>query len=172
MFSSKQSKMKYYRQCKPPYSTYGEILQLERCEKDEHFEIAHRAKKYILKLPQLLSFNRPDLPRIVFYLAYRHATSLEHYLFIIKSNVNYGICTRYSIYDVLSRFNHSCDPNIDHTIDEEGFISCTTNKPIKKGEQIFMNYLGDEKFSTTQQRFRYLKEVWNFDCSCKKCSSI
>lgn len=84
LFSAKQSKMKYYRQCKPPYSTYGEILQLEKCEKDEHFKIAQRAKNYILKLPQLLSFNRQDLPRIVFYLAYRHATSLEHYLFFYE----------------------------------------------------------------------------------------
>lgn len=71
------------------------------------------------------------------------------------------------IYDVISLFNHSCCPNAFYAIkDNHGY--CLTVRPIKKGEQVFVNYLGDSVCDTRANRQSYIKR-WGFECDCERC---
>lgn len=72
------------------------------------------------------------------------------------------------IHDVISLFNHSCAPNAFYSIEENhGF--CITVRPIKKGEQVFVNYLGDVVNESRFNRQSYLKRQWRFECECERC---
>lgn len=79
--------------------------------------------------------------------------------------------TRVSIHDILSRFNHSCIPNVHHCSDNSNRTFCVVIRPVKEGDQMFINYCGPMKFTNDSDRRQYLKENWEFDCSCEKCCS-
>lgn len=115
-------------------------------------------------------FKSQNLQRLLFNLAYRHTTTIQLNMFSEVSKVTSGgISTRFNVYDILSRYNHSCVPNIHHMIDEDETTCCITVRPIKKGEQLFIDYLVDKHFENHQKRKDYIKEVWGFDCTCEKC---
>ncbi|XP_031621973.1 uncharacterized protein LOC116340000 [Contarinia nasturtii] len=165
---------KEFRNYEPPYSTYGEVLfhaSSKECD-DKHYDIAQRATKRIMQLEKLRSSNRPNLQRLIYHLAYQHATVIEVNLFSIESPICHGICTRYIVYDAPSRLNHSCTPNAEHRIDNNDFFHLAAIKHIKKGEQIFIDYLGSKEFKTAHERKDYLKDVWDFCCNCEKCAQL
>lgn len=73
-----------------------------------------------------------------------------------------------SIGAVLSLFNHSCAPNLyNYSVDNRKL--CITIRPVKKGEQLFISYLGPDDEQTAKQRQHLLKSKWNFECKCDKC---
>lgn len=133
--------------------------------------IAMRVANLIMRHPKLVSSNYMNLKRLVFHLAHRHTTSVECNAFVVNLKLVHKTCTRYSIYDALCKINHSCVPNVEHIISEDSFVTCKTLKSIKKGDQIFINYLGDKEFSTPQKRTKYIQEIWKFNCSCEKCGT-
>lgn len=69
---------------------------------------------------------------------------------------------RYYVFDAFSRFNHSCDPNLDQYLDDDDVTYCIANRQITKGDQLYINYLGDMKFENNDERKTYLEENWNF----------
>lgn len=159
-----------YRKCKPPYSTYGEILTLKGTIGDDHFTMAHKVVNCLLSLPNINCSTKPDLKRVLFCLACRHIATIEINSFSEEIVVNRGVCTRFSIHDVFSRFNHSCTPNLHHYFDSENITRCVTVRPIKKGDQLYINYLGDMKFDCEKSRKNYIEKHWAFICNCQKCS--
>jgi hypothetical protein len=72
------------------------------------------------------------------------------------------------IFPIISRINHSCRPNTQHTWNsstEHETIHAIRN--IKKGEEITISYsLG----GPSQPRLRELKKKYGFDCTCDLCS--
>ncbi|KAJ5135392.1 uncharacterized protein N7515_004670 [Penicillium bovifimosum] len=65
-----------------------------------------------------------------------------------------------------SLINHSCDYNSAIGFDtQELYVKAT--RPIKKGQQIFISYID----ATTPRyvRRKELKELYFFDCHCRKC---
>jgi hypothetical protein len=72
------------------------------------------------------------------------------------------------IFPTISRINHSCRPNTQHTWNrstERETIHAI--RDIKKGEEITISYsLG----GPSQSRRQHLKENFGFDCTCDLCS--
>jgi SET domain-containing protein len=72
------------------------------------------------------------------------------------------------IFPMISRINHSCRPNTQHTwntsIEHETIHAI---RDIKKGEEITISYnLG----GPSQPRMQRLKRSFGFDCTCDLCS--
>lgn len=131
LFANKKSE-----DCVPQYSRYGEILQLKGYFKEEHQSIARRVVKCITLLPKFSSLNSQEFQRTIFHLAHRHATTIELNAFCEEFSCKKGVSYLFSLYDVLSRFNHSCEPNIKHIIDDDNVLNCKVVRPILKGEQV------------------------------------
>ncbi|KAJ7282930.1 hypothetical protein C8J57DRAFT_1297014 [Mycena rebaudengoi] len=71
----------------------------------------------------------------------------------------------------MSRFNHSCSPNISHRFDPRSFtLSVHTLRPITKGEELVHSYLDLPSTITRQDRRTRLKELCHFECRCDACS--
>lgn len=63
-----------------------------------------------------------------------------------------------------SKFNHSCDPNVDYYFDEkENILSFYANKDINKGIELTISYIKPNIDKTC------LKTTYGFDCDCKIC---
>lgn len=155
--------------CIPPYSSYGELLNLKGSIQENQLNMVHRVMKYT---SHLLDFNEASKKRILFFLACKHINSLQINSFSEEVKLSKGTCTRYFIHDVLSRANHSCEPNVHHFYndhDDNNIIYGQTTRQIKKGEQIFINYLGRMTFTSNDIRRKYIKDLWSFDCTCNKC---
>lgn len=149
----------------PPYSSYGEMLRLKGRIDEKYSAIAHRVSRYIFQFRQFETSQK----RLIFHLAWRLSSTIEINCFSEDTMLEEGTCTRYSMYDALCRVNHSCSPNIDHYDDEHNMKICTATRPIKRGEQLFISYLGVMKFQTVEERKQYIQELWGFDCKCEQC---
>lgn len=168
LFFNKKSK-----NLRAPYSHYAEMLQLNGNVKDEHSAIARRVVKLITMLPSFKSFKTQELQRLLFNLAYQHATTIRINAFSEDFEVSKGgVLTSFYIFDVLSRFNHSCEPNIRHMLDGDYSISCIATNPIKSGDQLFINYVDGKDFENEQERKEYIMELWNFTCKCQRCVKL
>lgn len=162
---------KPYQSCQTPFFTYGEILTLkgssETEQMDGHLKMVNRVVECLFKLPNIKESNTSR--HILSNMASRHISTIKINSFSEEFPIQKGVCTRYGLHDVLSRINHSCDPNVDHYYDEDNAIRCVTVRAIKKGEQIFINYLGEMKFANTQSRRAYIQKQWLFMCECNMC---
>lgn len=144
------------RKCLPPFSEYGEIIHLKKNDEQKNAAIARSAVKHVLQLDQIRQFNfneskTVELSKTLFSLAYIHANSLSVNTFSEKNiHSKGGFCVRYYIFDALSRFNHSCDANLDQYLDDDDVTYCVTNRHIAQGDQLFINYLGDMKFENNK----------------------
>lgn len=65
-------------------------------------------------------------------------------------------------------FNHSCAPNVfNHMINNQAVF--ITFRPVKKGEQLFISYLGEKTGNPTVIRQSDLMNDFGFKCECDKC---
>lgn len=157
------------KELQPPYSEYGLLLQLKFKAECHHYSIAERAVSLVKCLPQFNSATT-KLDWSLFRLAFRHAISLQHNAFSEEKEISQGgTLYRYSLYDILSIFNHSCNPNINSYIDDDDITYCETARAIKKGQQLFINYLGENFKGTDEERQLCLEKNWDFKCKCKLC---
>lgn len=163
---------KKHKNLKPPFSSYYEILRLKGLAEEKHANIAKRVVKCIMLLPQFKTHDTKDFRRMIFNIAYQHVVTIGINVFSEETNVKCGISTRFVMHDVLSRFNHSCSPNIHHVYAENNDTHCVVVRPIKKGDQLFIDYLPGTKFVNDQERQEYIKETWGFTCNCEKCSHM
>lgn len=155
--------------CQPPYSQYGVLLKLQGEREKSHQSVAKRVVSLVKYLPQFQSFGN-KYNRILHTLAYQHAASLAMNVFSEQFPISKGgVLTRFTLYDIMSKFNHSCNPNVTHHIHEDNVVQCTTARRIKKGQQLFINYLGDDVQMTREERQFELKNTWDFKCKCSKC---
>lgn len=145
-------------------------MKLKGKVEDVNEQIARRVVCLTMQHTQLGPDNSSNTQRLLFNLAYRHVNSIAVNAFSeeIKCSAG-GLCTRFSIFDTLCRINHSCSPNLEHFLDDDDRTYCVVARPIKKGEQVFINYVCQMEFLSTQERKKYIKENWDFDCKCQKC---
>ena len=77
----------------------------------------------------------------------------------------------FALCSLAAYFAHSCDPNIDK-IDVDNKFAFVAKKPIKAGEQLFMNY---DRYSflthSRQDRQDYFNKIYTFECGCSACSN-
>ncbi|XP_031624133.1 histone-lysine N-methyltransferase ASHR1-like [Contarinia nasturtii] len=90
-----------------------------------------------------------------------------HHLAINVTNATESELTA-SIGNILSLFNHSCAPNVyNYSVENRKFG--VTVRPIKKGQQVFISYLGTGNCHNAIERKHLLKSKWNFECKCDLC---
>lgn len=80
----------------------------------------------------------------------------------------------YGLYRMLSRINHSCEPNaLVGALDAKGLeIALIASKPIATGEAITWSYMGtDQKFliGNYEERNVQLFNQYRFVCRCERC---
>lgn len=69
----------------------------------------------------------------------------------------------------ISKINHSCVPNASR--EGEGDVAdIVARKPIKEGEEIFINYNQDFDGLTKFQQMAITKAYFGFECDCSACS--
>lgn len=155
--------------CKPPFSTYAELLSLKGIIEKDHTEMINRVVECLVSVPGIIKTETSDLKRILKHMASRHIATIRINSFSEIIPTGKGICNRYYMHDALSRVNHSCSPNIHHYFDDANMIRGVCVRPIKQGEQIFITYLGEMKFQSDIIRRMYITENWRFNCNCELC---
>jgi len=82
--------------------------------------------------------------------------------------------TEGALYHHISLLNHSCNPNCVWSWTKGDFRrkSVRAVKPIKKGEEILVNYVDLEEFNYASREMRRtaLVEKFGFFCKCSECS--
>jgi len=92
---------------------------------------------------------------------------------IIKNN---GVGVRSNIHDcalcvTISRFNHSCAPNCEHSWHETlGKVRLYATRDVLAGEELTYSYINP--FLSRAQRLRQLQDHWGFTCACKACHPV
>lgn len=75
----------------------------------------------------------------------------------------------YALCSLAAYFAHSCDPNVEK-IDVDNKFAFVIRKPIKAGEQLFMNY---DRYSflthSLKDRQEYFNKIYTFQCGCNAC---
>lgn len=62
----------------------------------------------------------------------------------------------------------SCAPNAFFFL-KDHYGCCMTIRPIRQGDQIFINYLGDRVAESKPIRLQNLMNDWDFACFCERC---
>ena len=78
-----------------------------------------------------------------------------------------------AVFERISRFNHCCRPNADHTWDNiRGRKSVRALRAIGIGEQIFVSYIGGASavlHIPRAKRRERLQRMLGFACTCSRC---
>lgn len=145
------------------------LLKFKKISQDTTILRAYRAFKCLMTMPIIkLWFYPKKKQRFLMHLTL-------HYMLIVPAN---SFCDQLKegsksemqyIFDVISLFNHSCAPNAFYIM-KDNTAYLFTVRPIEKGEQIFINYLGDASTDSIEDRKFYIKSNWDFDCECERCS--
>lgn len=107
----------------PPYSEYGEILKLKCYPEEQNFTMAKRVAKLLKLLPEFSEFTYNY--RNSFYIAYCHITCIALNSFFEQKRIAKGGSLKsFHIFDIMSRFNHSCKQNVVHYIDDDNMTYC------------------------------------------------
>ncbi|CAJ1027591.1 SET domain containing protein, putative [Leishmania lindenbergi] len=82
-----------------------------------------------------------------------------------------GIC----LFPEASYLNHSCEPNVElsityNSIKNNFFLSARAVRPIREGEELFINYMPGNNLPLSRLALA-MKKRWGFECSCVKCKS-
>lgn len=99
------------------------------------------------------------------------APNEKRILGIIKSNAHYSNDEGgRGLYLTMSRFNHSCRPNVGY-----GFngweMRLYTSSDVEAGEELCQCYSDMVYFCSRIERREYLQRKFNFDCVCRGCSN-
>lgn len=94
---------------------------------------------------------------------------LGHHICVINSNAFSNHGHQFFTFIMQSYFNHSCIPNLVRFECGNKTI-CTTTRPIRKGDQLFVFYLGYE-MKDRQSKAKFLDENFGFRCKCDKCTN-
>ncbi|KAL2138018.1 hypothetical protein VTI28DRAFT_7659 [Corynascus sepedonium] len=72
------------------------------------------------------------------------------------------------LFTEVARINHACRPNAYYRFSERRLtMEVVAFHAIEQGEEIVMSYVPLE--TPAEERRRYLRDHWDFDCSCSLC---
>lgn len=77
-------------------------------------------------------------------------------------------CLGSSIYPLASFFNHSCDPNVKKERLGRSMVFRTTTD-VQPNQELHISYGMIQQFPL-RERMAQLKNQWDFECKCAKCS--
>lgn len=122
-------------------------------------------------LVNTIYMNLMEIPRIIelfdSVVKRRFLMHLVAHHFLVILNNTHGGRTYQSLGNIFSMFNHSCAPNLLQYFDKKQHL--VTIRPVKKGHQLFICYLGKGNQSLDERR-KTLKSNWNFVCTCERCN--
>ncbi|KAF9443973.1 SET domain-containing protein [Macrolepiota fuliginosa MF-IS2] len=79
------------------------------------------------------------------------------------------IVTHRALFLLLSRCNHSCNPNAAWSWDSSTLtLSLTALRPISPGDEVTISYIPPSPDHTMRQRV--LQNAYGFDCTCEACT--
>jgi len=88
---------------------------------------------------------------------------------ILLTNCLAGRMATSVLYYLISRLNHSCEPNV--IVDQKFPTSVIAIRTIPKGAEISWCYNGDAMYQDKQRRHAELQQGWSIqDCQCRSCS--
>lgn len=154
-------------------SRYALFLKLSQNKSNTHLYSAYSVYTTLMNIQQVkILFDTEKKRKFLMHLTIHHLTIIviNQFRHERKNTGEHKMRTDY-VYDVLSLMNHSCSPNLfnNSTPDDIGY--CVTVRPIWKGEQVFINYLGNDTRMSRHERQEKLQFSWNFDCKCERCKS-
>lgn len=79
-----------------------------------------------------------------------------------------------AVYDVGSRFNHSCDPNVEFSSRPYGYGEWRVlpGKAVRRGEELTISYVPASTLALPRRRrMRRLMRWWRFWCECSRCTA-
>lgn len=143
-------------------SKYQLYLKLKRFALNKNTPLnVYNVFRSIMTIPSLAElFDSQKKQRFLAHLLLHH----------LAVNVNNGFENHAttSISVLICLLNHSCAPNLhNYAIGSRKF--CIAIRPVKKGEQLFISYLGGHSNQPTEKRQCQLKKSWNFECKCDRC---
>ncbi|CAK9068713.1 unnamed protein product [Durusdinium trenchii] len=71
------------------------------------------------------------------------------------------------VYANVSRFNHSCNNNVNNSYQEEHGEVLHAIRDVEAGEELCITYI--DLFMTRQERQEALRRTFNFKCTCPSC---
>ncbi|XP_031623772.1 uncharacterized protein LOC116341058 [Contarinia nasturtii] len=158
------------KMAKDPMSRYGLFLKLTQSFEFERIYSSYQAYTTLMALPKVNRlFNSKEMQTFLMHLTLHHHSIIPKNSFHHERFNRDWIWTDY-IYDVMSLINHSCVPNVFNFSTSNEIGHCVTVKSIQEGEQIFINYLGNECKKSKDSRRKALK-MWGFDCKCVRCEA-
>lgn len=147
-------------------SKYRLFLQLNKCDINglgsfvAFIVAAGNTYRSISTVPCIKnSFDSKEKQRFLMHLT-------SHLAIVWKSNAISDVgkeSDSSELFLTFSLFNHQCASNL-HNFEITNSI-CITQRPIKKGEQLFVSYIPDE----WPNRREYLHNKFGFWCNCAKC---
>lgn len=150
-------------------SKYGLFFKLNALPRDADISINYLTYKFLMDIPAIRErFDSVRKQRFLMHLIWHHKiieiNSTCHYL--PKESGKIKLLSNFQ-----SLFNHSCFPNIlNDTTGNKSFA--VTIRPVKKGEQLFVNYSAQATgiTSTFAERQKFSLENFNFKCECERCA--
>ena len=85
----------------------------------------------------------------------------------VTSHSSSGVATGHGLYPVFSITNHHCVANTRHATRDDTFCLLAV-VDIKQGQEITTSYKSSSLGSIVRRP--PFKQLWNFDCSCTRCS--
>jgi len=77
-----------------------------------------------------------------------------------------------AVYNVCSRFNHSCQPNVSKHFDAEERLTLRTLRDVAAGEELMFSYMTpSDLLQSTEHRRKALLKGWGFTCACERCAA-
>lgn len=149
--------------CSSEHTKYHFYLKLNRSTSSlNNDKLLNVRKVYncIMMIPEVHnSFNSIVKQRFLMHLCAHH--------YLVNVSNGFGGESNHWIALLSSLMNHSCAPNVFWS-DYEDKSLCITIRPIKKGEQLFINYIGDKERSRQERKCELLR-IWKFQCKCIRC---
>ncbi|MEW5303772.1 MAG: hypothetical protein WDW36_006431 [Sanguina aurantia] len=68
-----------------------------------------------------------------------------------------------------SLLNHSCAPNASHLVVDQQMVVHAAH-PISSGEEMSINYFGARVLQPVEERRKYLRDSYGFECRCPRCT--
>lgn len=161
---------------KSKYRAFLQLNKLALSEKDRMEKLLIGAYMVYLNLMARDSikskFNTEKKRNFLMHLV------LHHRCVIVSSNLTLVDGTFKPVANIFSYFNHSCAPNL-LTINSPEYgnrLICVTVRPIKKGEQLYVNYIDtqtrcSDKYLQNIERRCFLHSIFGFECECENCES-
>jgi tetratricopeptide (TPR) repeat protein len=78
--------------------------------------------------------------------------------------------SRCHLYELISRINHSCAPNVTRRFDEKrGEADIVATRDIDAGEECCLALISEIGERATDERREMLRMKYNFECMCERC---